>query len=220
MNTLFRKTAVSMCVLSITALAGTLAQAQGEARFGQSGPLAQATESRESNPAGGPLPNGHVPCPKPYTLHVPATPGPVDTSALPPGHNYQGIGGNQINTWSGYTFKLPKPHHCCQAMSARLTVTFKALQGGAHGSPTSANDYWGVTKTGGGPVPGNTAALIYYPPLLLSQAVTTGYQVTKTFTVTDFSTLNSGGGLGVYAQDDTAIVSATLDITGCCLNIE
>jgi hypothetical protein len=217
MKSLFRKTAVSMCVLSITALAGTWVQAQGDRAPERGFPGEQLGRPVEVPQGGAPIQGGQVPCPRPYTLHLTATPGQVDVSALLPGHAYQGVGGTQVNTWSGYTFKFPKPQHCCQAMSARLTVTFKALQGGPHGSASSANDTWGVTI--GGAVVAGSSAQIYYPSLPASQSVPTGYQVNKTFTVTDFHALVPGS-LGFYAQDDTGIVSATLDITGCCLTIE
>ncbi len=157
---------------------------------------------------------GHAACPYPFTKTLQASGTFVNVPDMPTGwssHPHQGIGGTAVNTWSGYTFDLRKqlPGQCCQLTSAKLTVTFKALQPGPCGPPpfaaTSANDEWSIKGV-------QAAAHIFCP------APGTGGPVTKQVTVTNQQVLNSGF-LSLFAEDDTEIVSATLVLTGCCVNM-
>ena len=163
---------------------------------------------------------GRVACPFPFTKTLQGSGTFVNIQDMLPawsGHPHQGIGGTAINTWSGYSFDFRKvlPGPCCQVTSAKLTVVFKALQGGACGSSTSANDGWGIVHAGG---QGVTAGVAPPAGTIFPCPVTTGQTVTKVVTVTNQQVLNSGF-LSIFAQDDTEIVSASLVITGCCVNM-
>jgi len=158
---------------------------------------------------------GAVPCPFPFSLPPLVASGNfVNVPDMPNGwntHAHQGIGGTAVNTWSAYSFTLPKrdPKVCCRITSAHLTVVFKALQGGATGSSTSGNDRWAIMSRGTSIAPSE--------PIFDGSAVTTGQTVTKTVTITNAAALGSGF-LSVFAEDDTEIVSATLVLSGCCLD--
>lgn len=170
-------------------------------------------------------PDGTVPCPHPFTRTLTASGNFVHVPDMPAGwngHAHQGIGGAAVNTWSGYSFDLgkpPLPDKCCEITSAKLTVTFKALQAGQIGpsSATSGNDLWNIVS-GGNTV---TAGVNPLPtPYIFGTAgsVALGQQITKTVTVTNYAVLHSGY-LSIFVEDDTDIVSATLVLSGCCVNI-
>lgn len=165
-------------------------------------------------------------CPYPFTKTLQASGASVNAADMPAGwnsHLHQGIGGTALNAWSGYSFDVKKQlpgQPCCQVTSATLTVTFKALQGGPCGSSTSANDAWSIMSNGHAVAAGVAppAGAIYCPS---SNPIATGYTTTKTVTF-DQAVLNnilSGGFLSIYAEDDTEIVSASLVISGCCVNM-
>lgn len=163
---------------------------------------------------------GNTPCPHPFTITLPPASGNFvnlpDMPATWNSHAHQGIGGTAQNTFSGFSFdfrKLPGP--CCQVTSARLTVTFKALQGGPCKSATSANDLWAITHAGSGVATGIVPAA---SGLIFPCPTATGQTVTKVVTVTNPFVLSSGF-LSIFTEDDTEIVSATLVITGCCVNL-
>ena len=162
---------------------------------------------------------GRVACPFPFTRTLQASGTFVNVPDMPAAwnsHPHQGIGGTAINTWSGYSFDFRKslPGACCQVTSAQLTVTFKALQGGRCKSSTSANDAWQIMHAGSSV----TAGVVPSTGGIYPCPVTTGQTVTKVVTVTNQQVLNSGV-LSIYAEDDTEIVSASLVITGCCVNM-
>ncbi len=118
-----------------------------------------------------------------------------------------------------YTFKFPawtnSGKECCRCVDgATLTVKVKALQTGAVGTASSGNDGIGVySSLAPGPkhevVPGH-----YIWP----NGATAGQIETLTFQIPCKYLTN--GHLSFFVQDDTAVLSATLSLSRCCLSDE
>lgn len=111
-----------------------------------------------------------------------------------------------------YTFQWKRPQRCCEITRAVLTVKMKSNQPGQ--SKTSAdagNDGFALMHLG--------AAIPGYSGLYTSWPFNVGQPVTKTLNLTGaaLSYLNSHGTVSIYVQDDTMVLSASLQISGCCL---
>lgn len=164
------------------------------------GPVAGQTDRQIVQPA---------PCPSPITLNLtagpPSAPTPV-ASEFAAGMNVAGSVWNQAapNKHFGHTFRFPAIKECCLMTKGVLTIRIKALQPGPKNSPSSGND--GIAIVSGGIVkssqsawpngnPPNTAPItINIPPQVLSTGL-----------------------VSFYVQDDTAVLSAQLQLTGCCI---
>jgi hypothetical protein len=164
--------------------------------------LAMGQEVRKPGPP--------VACPHPVTITISAgsaAPTP-DLSQFPAGTSVAGSVWNQTmaNKHFGHTFHFPAPpKECCVMTSGTLRVTLKALQTGSKGSSSSAND--GVNIFSGGvSVMGQTP----WPNGAVAGATTT-----LSFTIP--ASVLATGEVNLYVQDDEAVVSATLVLTGCCL---
>ena len=176
--------------------------------------LSAATLSAQEEQREAPVkyPPGQFPCPHPYSQTFkappPATPAPV-LSELPA--NMQSpVAGSQwnqtaINKHFAHTFRFPSERQCCLISKATLSVTIKALQGGPKDSPSSANDMVYVFA-------GGTVLQSQQP---WKNGVATGTTTTLTFNFTQQQL--AGGMLTIYVQDDTAVVSASLNVSGCCI---
>jgi hypothetical protein len=108
----------------------------------------------------------------------------------------------------GHTFRYPvtTPNECCVITSGELIINLKALQTALPGvNGASGND--GVNVYSG------TALVVGHVPW--TSGVTAGTVKTVTFPIA--ATFLTGGLLSFYVQDDTAVTSATLIITRCCL---
>ncbi|HYW54432.1 MAG TPA: hypothetical protein VE826_10705 [Dongiaceae bacterium] len=153
---------------------------------------------------------GSGPCPNPVVLKITrggntaATPDPVDSPGIP----LAGIAYNQtaFNKVFRDTFHV-KTGKCCEFKDGLLTVTYKALLGGAAGTATAANDGGGVIFHGVS-VPGSSGPI-------WGTVVATGAVKTVQYTVP--ANVIATGRISFGAQDDSAVVSATLEVSGCCL---
>lgn len=158
------------------------------------------------------LPVAPVACPFPYHQHFTAGPGapapapvlsefPAAIGPLVTGSVWnQGV----ANKHFGQTFRFPSSKDCCVMTSATLTIHLKALQSGPSLS-TSVNDGLTVYANHG---------------VINSQALwTPAVHANDTKTVVIPITANNltGGMVSFYVEDDTAVVSAELDVTGCCI---
>jgi hypothetical protein len=155
---------------------------------------------------------GQVACPFPFTMHLSAGPsGPAAPilSQFPAGIRPL-IGGS---VWSqtaadkqfGHTFRFnPMTKECCAMTGGTLTLHLKALVSGPSKS-TSVND--GVNVFVGGVAIGGQTPW--------TQSVVAGATTTITIPITA-NNLTSGF-VSFYVQDDTAVISAALDLTGCCV---
>jgi hypothetical protein len=170
--------------------------------------LLTAASLRAQGPRGG---SDYLPCPHPITLTIegnknPPAPDPNDFGSLYP--KVQGSQWNQtaIDKAFGTTFHFPAPgKECCIMTSATLTVTIKALQGGAFNTASSGNDGVNIISHGQsvlGVTPWPTGA-------------TTGQ--TKTLTINVPPSVLANGEFSLYVQDDTAVINTVLRLQGCCL---
>lgn len=121
-----------------------------------------------------------------------------------------------INQHFAYTFRFPgwpgaNGKECCRCVEgATLTVTFKALQGGPPQSATSANDVISILSS---LAPGPSHVVT--SQILWPGGVKTGQTETLTFKIPCKYLAN--GHLSIFAEDDTAVVSAELSLLRCCL---
>lgn len=125
---------------------------------------------------------------------------------------------NQTKTdqFFAYTFKFPgwpssNGKECCRCTEgATLTVKFKALQGGGPNSSSSWNDDVVVYSS---LAPGPTHQVV--GQRIWSGTVVTGQTETLTFKIPCKFLAN--GHLSILVEDDTAVVSAELSLSRCCL---
>lgn len=154
-------------------------------------------------------------CPIPRHVHltaplpVAATPFAADFPTTPAVVLEPNFAGITTNRHFRHTFTLPPPSEkeCCQCVEGKntLTLQYRALQGGAAGSSSSAND--GVA------IYSNFSALSSLP--LYVGNVTTGQLGTKTIRLKCNWLANNR--LSFAVQDDTSVISATLDVDFCCV---
>ena len=172
--------------------------------------LSVAQESRQAVEGGvvPPVVDGGIPCPVPVHINLtkppPTTPTP-DPADFHAGTQSANFGGTSINQDFKDTFHWKLPGDCCQIISGKLTLRYKALQGGSAGSPTSANDRVSIIKNG--------SAVLTQP--LYTGAVATGFTTTKTLSLTPAMLTNNRLSFGV--EDDTSVLSASLEVVACCL---
>lgn len=161
-------------------------------------------------------PGRGVACPRPVTISLTRNSGaaspylPDMPTAMQTGGANGGIAASTFNQtssnkWFGHTFHFKTAEgQCCALQPGQLTVTYRALEGGQvnDGSAPSVN---------GAPYPN------YLPGYIWPQGatVTVGQTVTKSYVIPP--QIMATGRVSFYAQDDTAVVSATLTGSGCCL---
>lgn len=106
----------------------------------------------------------------------------------------------------GHTFRFPAYGDCCLATSGTLTVTIKALANGSVGGSSANNDAINVYSAG---------QLIGTKQPWLTTGVTAGTTATASFPIP--ATALATGMVSFLVQDDSAVVSATLVVEGCCI---
>lgn len=162
---------------------------------------------------------GYVPpvlCPRPVSFTIAAGPTAPPT---PDPSDFSGTLANAVATssWNqayvnrgfGHSFTLPPAgRDCCIWTRATLIVKVKALQAGAAGTDgESVNDRVQLVKNG--------ASVTGTAQQPFAGGATVGQLATVTIAVPQ-SVLDSGV-ISVYVQDDTAVLSAELQLVGCCL---
>lgn len=161
------------------------------------------------------IPQPQVPCPHPITQTIKAPPPSPPT--LDPA-DFNGALGTAVagSVWNqtapdkgfGHTFHFPFPgKECCLMTKGTLIVTVKALVSGPAGSSTTAND-WVQLVQNGASVPGSGQQPF-------ASGATLGQQAVVTINVP--ANILATGRVSFYVQDDSAVVSAELRLTGCCL---
>lgn len=171
------------------------------------GAFAQPQE-RVAGP-GGPA----FPCPHPVnnlTINNGPTPTPVQTE-FPAALTWSAISGSVFNqtaqdTHFGHTITFPGERQCCLMTKGQLTVTIKALNSGPANSSTAANDAVHVVIGG---------AVKYSKQPWLTTGVTAGTVLPVVFPLTAADLAN--GRISIYVQDDTAVTSVQLVVSGCCI---
>lgn len=191
-----------LAVLLATCMGSALAQDAGRAAPLEALPIA---------------PRG-TPCPHPValTLTSPASQTTQYAADFPTTLNVAGAVFNQTQTNKhfGHTFQFKPPEgKCCQANPGVLTVTYKALSNGSsHKSTDAGND-------GGGPVRNGVALNNMQPGgynyIWPANGVTAGQTTVKTYSIP--ASWVASGRVSLMAQDDTAVVKAVLQVSGCCV---
>jgi hypothetical protein len=149
-----------------------------------------------------------IPCPFPVVQHFPSGPAatpvlsefPVALRPLVTGSVWNQTA---INKAFGHTFRFTAPKDCCAITGGVLTIHIKALQGGP--GATSANDGMHVYVGG----------VSIYSQALWSSSVHTGDTTTLNIPIT--ANHLTSGLVSFYIEDDTAAVSADLEIDSCCV---
>jgi len=158
-----------------------------------------------------PMPESEVRCPFPTTLRIPggsiatpvATEFPASIRTIVAGSVWNQTAPNKA---FGHTFRFPvMPRECCLWTSAVLTVNVKALQNAVKGNSDASND--SVNVYSGGVALGQQ----------IPWAAGAGANATKTVTFQIAASALTTGMVSIYVQDDTAVVSAELTLSGCCL---
>lgn len=208
-SNLARKT-ISLCWLALAAVVLTSVGMSHAVAQDQSSPVTNNSR-RALVPA---TLHGEL-CPIPRNQTIDASGYSVLASDMPKGWKpNNGLNGTSSDTYYAHTFYWNPSGACCQATRAVLTVTFTALQRGRSSTSKDAgNDDFFFYGPGGViiPVPGTG------PIWTARWPFNVGATVTRTVTITNPAILNSGR-LSLSVEDDTAITSATLQVSECCVN--
>lgn len=168
--------------------------------------------------------NNCTPCPNPFSLKIDAS----RPNIYKPDFNFKkiaaelGISVNDIRTtmkiketksnlFYCHTFIWKPLHKCCQITKATLTVKMKALADGRGGM--AGNDRILIIHLGDTVAPYNEPVydfIPFYP----------GQTSTKIWNISGLALhyLNVEKRLSLLVQDDTSVLSAVLEIEGCCLD--
>ena len=195
--------------------------------------VAWAQEEGQRRPRPAPVPfepdqiqppmDGNVPCPDPQIINLSASAPSaafIDSTQFPPPSNPEpNFGGTTSNRVFQHTFQFKLPENkCCQCTGVTLTLKLKALQDAfdppntpPHSTSNASNDKWYIYKDG--KLCGSTDGWVYDNP------VSQGTVITKTIRVPCECVAYSGGvgKLTFVIQDDTSVLSATMNARGCCV---
>jgi hypothetical protein len=152
-------------------------------------------------------------CPQPVTMMLTAqsSSSTLHSADFPSGLNVSSSSLNhtQLNKHYGYTFEFKPPATgCCQFNEGILTVSYKTLSKGTSNKTSDAGN-----DTGGPVRNGTSAAGAGY--IWPNSGVASGATTTKTYTIP--AEWIASGRVSFYSQDDTAVTSATLRVSGCCV---
>ncbi|HEV7238145.1 MAG TPA: hypothetical protein VGQ36_02815 [Thermoanaerobaculia bacterium] len=154
---------------------------------------------------------GIVACPFPYSQTFTNGPTPTPIKAEFPAALQAAIVGSVWNQTVadkhfGHTFSFPSQRECCLMTSGKLEVTIKALQSAPPNDSASGNDAVHAIANG---------AVFQSQQPWLTSGVTAGAVKTVWFTLTAAQLAN--GKISFYVQDDSAVLSARLTVSGCCI---
>lgn len=162
-------------------------------------------------------------CPNPIAVTLTATnPTTFDSGDFSLGQqnapHMSGLGDPAQDKNFLYTFKWKRPSRCCQITRAVLTVKMKAnLPGYSTTSADAGNDGIAIMYQGNVVPPHNEAVYLGIP-----RPFPKGQPASKSWTLSPaaLANLNASGQLSFAVQDETSVVSATLQLWGCCLTID
>jgi hypothetical protein len=113
------------------------------------------------------------------------------------------------NKQFGYTFNFKMPEGCCEVSAGKLTVYYRAVQGGSSATSSDAgNDIGELIRNGVGSGGG---------PIYSSFPFAAGTTTVKTYTVP--ANWIASGRVSFIAEDDTAVDHATLTAQMCCVHM-
>jgi hypothetical protein len=212
-QTLKRYLAYSLLLVASCALSAASTSAQDR--------RTQQLQDRNALPINVALPVVQSECPRPVTLTLTAAnPMTFVASDFNPQQVAQahmsGFGDTAIDKNFLYTFQWRKEGQCCQITKAVLTVNMRSNGPGQSSSSADAgNDGIALMHAGAVVAPYNEAVYSNVPKPFVA-----GQLATKTWVLTGaaLNNLNASGLISFAVQDDTSVVSATLQISGCCLS--
>jgi len=162
-------------------------------------------------------------CPKPISLTLTAKPPSFFSGDFSQGPNSQlsaphmtALGQQTADMNFLYTFQWTKDQKCCQITRAVLTVKMKSIQGGQTTKSSDAgNDGIAIMYQGNVLAPYNEGVYDGVP-----RPFNPGQLATKQWVLNPaaLNIINTQGRLSFAVQDDTSVLSATLQLTGCCLS--
>lgn len=166
---------------------------------------------------GSPTSNCLNDCPGPITLTLNASTPNVFTGDFPAGALAAPravLNDAGTNKHFLYTFQWESEHKYCQIIRAVLTVKMKANQRGTASGSDAGNDGISVVHMGVSVPP-------YSEKVYTSTPFPAGAPATKTWSITGaaLDNINANHRLSFGLQDDTSVVSATLELWGCCLTL-
>ncbi len=177
-------------------------------------PMGPQTEGRVAQPLEGGTVPGRLPCPHPAVQTLTSTGAPqggTDFPAAWAGHFASGLNDMRPNHIFAFTFQgkwAGGDRACCELTSATLTFVVKC-----HGD-IPGNDAWGIVNHGVG-VPGAGGAL-GWPNQCMGQTKTITWNATPGV-LAMMNAEATGPHLSFYVEDDTAVVSASLQLSQCCV---
>ena len=169
------------------------------------------------------LPNYGLPivkgdCPNPIAVTLTArNPTSFDSADFTQGDinapRMSGLGDPSHDKVFLYTFQWKRPNNCCQITRAVLTVVMKAnLPGQSKTSSDAGNDRVAIVSQRNLVPPYNDAVYSHWP-FNVGQPAT----YTRVLNAAALNNINQFSRLSFVVEDDTQVVSATLQLWGCCL---
>ena len=220
-SVLLRRAALGLfgvCALSMVLGSASAAPSQerGAKATGETAMQAEPTLPAVRAEAAGPevaLPGRVPPCPHPLSTTIVSTglpQGPAGAGGQFPANIAQasmasGLGDMRANHTFAYTFKWDVPkERCCEILAARITLVVKCHD------DIPDNDAWGLFRNGAAIYSGGA---IGWPSNCSGQTKT--ISVSLPTSVVGF--MNTDNQLSVLVEDDTAVMSAKLEMSGCCV---
>jgi hypothetical protein len=180
------------------------------------------SQERRGVPIANELPVAQGSCPKPVAVTLTASPPSFFAGDFTQGPNSQlssphmtALGQQTPDHNFLYTFQWAAGERCCQITRAVLTVKMKSILGGQTTTSSDAgNDGIAIMYQGQAVAPYNEAVYSGIP-----RPFNPGQLATKQWVLNQaaLNIINTQGHLSFAVQDDTSVVSATLQLTGCCL---
>ena len=176
-------------------------------------PVAEIEAPNKGPAVQGEVVPGRLPCPHPVvrTLNVVgSTRNPADFPASWNGHYASGLNDMSPNKIFGYTFqaKWPSERVCCEVVGAVLTFKVECH------ADIPQNDGWTIMHNGAGVY--GAGGAIGWPAGCRGQTKTIIW--TATPAVVAIMNANAAGpSLSFEVEDDTAVTSASLQISECCV---
>ncbi len=161
-------------------------------------------------------PANPMPCPTPTAQLLQMSVPVVVTADFPPtvlAAPRAGINDSALDKYFLHSF-VWQPPPCCQIISATLTVTMRANFAGYLPTAGPGNDNIGLYANGG--LLAGMGGTLYTVPFPAN------FTTTKTIAINPagLAAMNANGRLSFVVQDDTAVLSASLQISRCCVNVK
>jgi hypothetical protein len=180
------------------------------------------SQDRRALPIANELPVAQGSCPKPINVTLTASPPSLFAGDFTQGPNSQmsaphmtALGQLTADRNFLYTFQWTRDERCCQITRAVLTVKMKAILPGTKAGSNADNDGIVIMSQGSVLPPYNEPVYDASIP----RPFPAGQLASKQWVLNQaaLNIINTQGHLSFAVQDDTSVLSATLQLTGCCL---